>query len=203
MGMALGTRTRPRRRGAHPVSRSPRTRRLGRISLLALVFAVVLDVFTALGSDFDNRNFFVLFYAYMVFAVWVGDLWESLGAAAIASAATLWMMHTMPTWWHYSQWTLPGFPTDRDWFFFVAIAFALVALAQRWRMARGHVPDDAAAPMMTSGLENPVFVVQGHAQIIQGGGVVFDTRLGHHGPEGEKPVRPTPPDSPTRERPLE
>lgn len=164
MSMAVGTRSRPRPRGILPVAMSPRTRRrLARISLLTVVFAVTLGAFTALGPDFNNRSFFVLFYAYMVFAVWVGDLWESVGAAAIAAAATLWLMHTMPTWWHYSQWTLPGFPQDRDWFFFVAMSFALVGLAQRWRMARGHSTDDGAAPVMTSGLENPVLVVQGHA----------------------------------------
>jgi hypothetical protein len=32
-------------------------------------------------------------------------------------------------------------------------------------------------------LENPVLVVQGHAQLLQGGSVVFDTRLGQQVPE--------------------
>jgi hypothetical protein len=32
-------------------------------------------------------------------------------------------------------------------------------------------------------LDNPVLVVQGHAQVVQGRGVVFDTRLGQHLPE--------------------
>jgi hypothetical protein len=32
-------------------------------------------------------------------------------------------------------------------------------------------------------LDNPVLVVQGHAQLLQGGGVVFDTRQNQQVPE--------------------
>ena len=43
--------------------------------------------------------------------------------------------------------------------------------------------ESTAVPVISANLDDPVLVVQGHAQLLQGGGVVFDTRLGQQVPE--------------------
>jgi hypothetical protein len=48
---------------------------------------------------------------------------------------------------------------------------------------RTHHDESTAVPIISTSLENPVLLVQGHAQVVQGGGVVFDTRLGQQVPE--------------------
>jgi hypothetical protein len=45
------------------------------------------------------------------------------------------------------------------------------------------VDENTAVPIISTSLENPVLLVQGHVQLLQGGGVVFDTRQGQQIPE--------------------
>jgi hypothetical protein len=48
---------------------------------------------------------------------------------------------------------------------------------------RTHRDESTAVPVISANLDNPVLVVQGHAQLLQGGSVVFDTRLGQQDSE--------------------
>jgi hypothetical protein len=43
--------------------------------------------------------------------------------------------------------------------------------------------EQTIVPVVSTSLENPILVVQGHAQVVQGGGVVFDTRMGQQATE--------------------
>ncbi|HKC73342.1 MAG TPA: hypothetical protein VKF37_03970 [Chloroflexota bacterium] len=48
---------------------------------------------------------------------------------------------------------------------------------------RTHHDENTGVPVISANLDNPVLVVQGQAQLLQGGGVVFDTRLDQQIPE--------------------
>ena len=48
---------------------------------------------------------------------------------------------------------------------------------------RTHHDENTGVPVISANLDNPVLVVQGHAQLLQGGSVVFDTRLGQQDSE--------------------
>ena len=48
---------------------------------------------------------------------------------------------------------------------------------------RTHHGENIGVPVISANLDNPVLVVQGQAQLLQGGGVVFDTRLDQQIPE--------------------
>ena len=48
---------------------------------------------------------------------------------------------------------------------------------------RTHHGENIGVPVISANLDNPVLVVQGQAQLLQGGGVVFDTRLDQQVPE--------------------
>ena len=43
--------------------------------------------------------------------------------------------------------------------------------------------EQTIVPVISTTLENPVLVVQGHAPLLQGGGVVFDTHMGQQATE--------------------
>jgi hypothetical protein len=64
-------------------------------------------------------------------------------------------------------------------------AFSLVLLARP--RAHAQIP----APVMSAGMEDSVLVIHGHAQVLQGAGVVFDTRQSAQ--TAEAVVRRTPP----------
>lgn len=181
MSMALGTRRKSRRGATGYLTIS--WRRIGRIAALTLALALVVIVQMTMGASFANHNFFGLYYAYVVFAIWIGDLWEGLGAVAAAIMLSLWILHVgVVTPWHYSQWTLPGEADTNDWYLFAATSLALVGLAHRWRRGSSRA-NKPAAPLVATGVENPVLIVHGHAQIVQGGGVVFDTRASQQATE--------------------
>ncbi len=50
--------------------------------------------------------------------------------------------------------------------------FALVLLTRP--QSRAHIP----APVVSASMEDSVLIIHGHAQVLQGAGVVFDTRQG-------------------------
>ena len=180
MSTALGTRSTARRGSTGYLTIS--WRRIGRITTLTLALALVVIVQMMAGAHFANHSFFSLYYAYVVFAIWIGDLWESLGAVVAAIALSLWILHVgVVAPWHYSQWTLPGEADTTDWYLFAATSLALGGLAQRWR--RVSRAKTAATPLVATDVENPVLIVHGHAQIVQGGGVVFDTRASQQATE--------------------
>lgn len=56
------------------------------------------------------------------------------------------------------------------------LCFALVDIVRSLRRARMTMADEAGAPVVSTSLDNPVLVIQGHAQVLQGTSVVFDTR---------------------------
>jgi hypothetical protein len=64
------------------------------VALLILCGLVVL-VEWLLGPNFARHNLFAPFYAYVVLAVWLGDLWEALGAVAAAAVAAAWLMQPL------------------------------------------------------------------------------------------------------------
>lgn len=175
MSMAIRAR-RVSRRGSGSLVIS--WRRIARILALAGGLALVILLQRSFGTGFANHNFFGLYYAYVVLAVLLGGLWEGIGAVVAAIAVSLWVLHVgVVTPWHYSQWTLPGEADQNDWYLFAATSLALAGLAQ-WRRLRTPADSQTVAPVVSSSVENPVLIVQGHAQILQGGGVVFNTRAG-------------------------
>src|SRR5204863_1441064 len=78
----------------------------------------------------------------------------------------------------------PGSPIEQRFaicFAYVVVVFAisLVQVVRNLRAhGRTHLDEHTAVPVISTSLENPVLVVQGHAQVVQGGGVVFNTRMG-------------------------
>lgn len=154
-------------------------RRALRITALLLVGALV--AWLAGGWPWNNNgflyaaprgDFYPLWFAYAVFAVAIGDLWESIGVVACAAVVV-----------GFSQIGYHGFDspyyslrlTVLGWLLFVLSSAALVALAHRRRRAADA--QDKAVPLVSSDIEDPVLIIRGHAQILQQGtGVVFDTR---------------------------
>lgn len=61
----------------------------------------------------------------------------------------------------------------------LALTFVSGAIAFRLK-GRRRTATDVSAPILSTTIENPVLIIHGHAQLVQGGGVVFDTRQGHH-----------------------
>jgi hypothetical protein len=123
------------------------------------------------------HNFFSFFYVYMVVALWLGDLWEALGAVAVSALAAAWLMLYLLRGWGGPFW-LYGWPRPLPdwggWLLYVATALALVGVVHNPRRPGRRVAREAAAPMISSDLENPILIVQGHAQILQGGVVVIE-----------------------------
>jgi hypothetical protein len=83
----------------------------------------------------------------------------------------------------------PGSPIEQNFAlcfaYLVGVFTVSLVLFVRILVPGGRMRHDenSAAPINSANLENPVLLVQGHAQLLQGGGVVFDTRLGRHVPE--------------------
>jgi hypothetical protein len=167
-------------------------RRCGRITALLTLCGLVVLVEWLLGPKFAHHNLFAPFYAYIVLAVWIGDLWEALGAVAAGAVAAAWLMQPLPSW------NLTGSVDTDGWLLFVGTALALVGIAHRRHVMSGQGQAVADAPVVSSTLDNPVVVIHGHAQILQGGGIVFDTRATQQAPEGLE-IRIEPP-STSRQR---
>jgi hypothetical protein len=83
----------------------------------------------------------------------------------------------------------PGSPIEQRFatcFAYVVGVFAVsLVLFVRNLVPGGRTQHDESTPVpiISTNLENPVLLVQGHAQLLQGGGVVFDTRQGQQIPE--------------------
>jgi hypothetical protein len=141
---------------------------------------VVVLVEWLLGPNFVQHNFFAPFYAYIVLAVWLGDLWEALGAVATGAVTTAWLMQPLSPWMHpLPSWNLTGLVDGEaglyGWLLFVGTSLALIGIAHRRHVMSARRQASADAPVIST-LDNPVVVIQGHAQILQGNGIVFDTR---------------------------
>lgn len=124
-------------------------------------------------------DFYPLWFAYVVFAVTIGDLWESAGA--VACAAVVAGLLQLGRHGFYS----PYYPVTVNvwgWLIFVLSSAALVAIVHRRRVGSARA---VAFPVVSSDLEDPVLIIRGHAQLLQGTGVVFDTRQGHGGLQGQ------------------
>ena len=116
--------------------------------------------------------FYPLWFAYAIFAVAIGDLWESIGAIGCAAvvAGLLQLGHH-----GFYESYYPLRMNVLAWLIFVLSCAALIALAHRRR--RAAPTHDKAVPLVSSDIEDPVLIIRGHAQILQQGtGVVFDTR---------------------------
>jgi hypothetical protein len=78
----------------------------------------------------------------------------------------------------------PGSPIEQKFaicFAYIVMVFVVsLVLFVRNLVSGGrtHHDESTAVPVISANLDNPVLVVRGHAQLLQGGGVVFDTRLG-------------------------
>ncbi len=147
-----------------------------------VVTLILVGAFVAWASypnnnqEFASANYWPLWFAYSIFAVAIGELWESIGAVAFSAVATVLVLG--------GPFYAFGFPY-RDgspyrtsllaWLLFVFCSIALTTLVHRRRRA---IPaHDSAAPLVPGDLEDPVLIIRGHAQILQQGtGVVFDTR---------------------------
>lgn len=62
------------------------------------------------------------------------------------------------------------------WLVFAVTSIALAFLVHRRRGTSAQPGPDAAVPVVSTDLQNPVLIIHGHAQLMQGTGVVFDTR---------------------------
>jgi len=122
--------------------------------------------------------------AYVVFALWLGDAWESFGAIASSwvVAGALVLTYDRPHLVVGDPGNGPnGYNTRSDdtvaWLVFVVSSLALVGVTARLRRKQTHTAKDVAAPVVSAGIKDPVLIIRGHAQILQHGmGVVFDTR---------------------------
>ena len=106
--------------------------RCGRIAALLILCGFVVLVEWLLGPNFARHNFFAPFYAYIVLAVWLGDVWEALGAVAAGAVATAWLMQPLPSW------NLTGSVDWYGWLLFVGTSLALVGIAHRWHGMSGQ-----------------------------------------------------------------
>jgi hypothetical protein len=110
-------------------------RRITRIRVLVIALAVVAAG-TALLLPLMGTGALALFYAYMVFAVWCADMWESIGAGVGSSVlAGLLLLNG-------SQ-GIVGLDLVET--FFVATSLALVGLVTRLRRALMRAEARAAA----------------------------------------------------------
>ena len=140
--------------------------------ILALVFVGVIVTWLTsrlrYSSYSTGSGYWPLWFAYAIFAVAIGDLWESLGAIAVSAAITGILLNIA---YDFSSVQESGWA----WLLFVLSCAALIALAHRWR--RAAPARDTVVPLVSSNIEDPVLIIRGHAQILQQGtGVVFDTR---------------------------
>lgn len=156
-------------------ARSPRDammRRAGRVGVLAMAAVMTVLLLQVTTPYYADRHLFSLFffYAYVTFALWYGDFWEGVGAALASAAITAVLLPVM------------GYPIEGTHGFlaeaaFVATSFLLVSLAHRRRAVPTPAPayPDPAVPVVTTNVQNPVLIIHGSAQLLQGAAVTFDT----------------------------
>ena len=140
--------------------------------ILALVFVGVIVTWLTSRLHYSSYStgsgYWPLWFAYVIFAVAIGDLWESLVAIAVSAAITGRLLNIA---YGFSSVQESGWAR----LLFVLSSAALIALVHRRRHAApAH---DSAVPLVSSDIEDPVLIIRGHAQILQQGtGIVFDTR---------------------------
>src|SRR5919199_715991 len=119
-------------------------RRCARLAALLILCGLVVLVEWLLGPNFARHNFFAPFYAYIVFAVWLGDLWEALGAVAAGAVTTAWLMQPLPSW--NLAGSVDGEAGLYGWLLFVGTSLALIGIAHRWHARSGQRQSVADAP---------------------------------------------------------
>ena len=153
--------------------------RLGRLTALTIAYVMVLTLLHKAIPPFSDwwigHNLFALCYPYLLLAVWLGDVWEALSAVTISAVVTGWMSLAVLRPFQYGPsrfWV--RVPVDGgSWLLYVASALAIVGLVH-WR--RSVTPKiESAAPVVSANMDSPVLVIHGHVQVLQGGGVVFDS----------------------------
>jgi len=162
--------------------------RIARVLTLLVVGGMVVAL-EIQPISWVQTHFFSLLYAYVVFALWLGDAWESFGAIASSwvVAGALVLTYDQPHlvvgdyWGFAGQGGPSGYNTRSDdtvaWLVFVVSSLALVGVTARLRRKQARMIGDVAAPVAPANLQDPVLIIRGHAQILQHGtGVVFDTR---------------------------
>ncbi len=144
--------------------------RFARILALVFVGVVVTWLTSNLRYSYNSvgSGYWPLWFAYIIFAVAIGDLWESIGAIAVSAVITGVLLDI-----GYGFHSFQG--GGWAWLLFVVSSAGLVALLHKRR--RATPVQDTAVPLVSSDIEDPVLIIRGHAQILQQGtGVVFDTR---------------------------
>lgn len=167
-------------------------RRFGRLTALTVTYALVLTLLHTAIPTFSDwwiaHNLFALCYPYLLLAAWLGDVWEALSAVIVSAAVTAWMillvLRPMP---YVPFWV--RVPVDGgSWVLYVASAIAIVGLLHRCRGVVVVPTMEAAAPVVAADMDSPVLVINGQVQVLQGGGVVFDSGTQHDATEQLHPA---------------
>ena len=148
------------------------------IIALTLVYVTALTLLrvamTRIGFQWIEQNLFALCFPYVLLAAWLGDVWEALSAVTISAAFTAWLTVAGVSPIPGNPYLIGEMPDSLAWFLYAASAIAIVGLAHR---RRGVTPQNGiAAPVVSADMDSPVLVIHGNVQVLQGGGVVFDSR---------------------------